>query len=101
MNLPAPITLNPPSITRPSGEVIQQPPITISRLEVTTIDSPASRICHARIHPCPFPLVLWSGDAYDAAGDYTQSQADARVMELLGSDVKAGLEGLFVPPSRG
>lgn len=41
-------------------------------------------------------LTIWEGDAYDAAGDYTQAQAEARILEVLGPDIKAGLERLFV-----
>jgi len=31
-------------------------------------------------------LILWDGDAYKAIGDWTQAQAEARIMELLGSN---------------
>jgi hypothetical protein len=100
MNLPSPVTIQPPSITRRDGEVRVQKPITLNALDVTIMDSSRRKSCIARIHPCPFPLTLWSGAAYDAAGDYTQAQVEARVLELLGSDLKAGLEGLFRVPGR-
>lgn len=32
----------------------------------------------------PRPVLLWEGDAYDAAGDYTQAQVESRVLEVLG-----------------
>lgn len=38
------------------------------------------------------PLTLWSNEEYDAIGDWTQAQAESRVLELLGSDIKTGLE---------
>jgi hypothetical protein len=47
------------------------------------------------IHPIPRPLVLWTGQAYDAAGDYTQAMVEARVLELLGNDPSATLSSLF------
>jgi hypothetical protein len=100
MNLPAPITIQPPTITRSTGEVRVQKPITLTELDITIIDNAKRQRCEARIRPCPFPLVLWEKAAYDAAGDYTQAQVEARVLELLGSDVKAGLEKLFAPPVR-
>ena len=100
MQLSAPITIQPPTITRSTGEVRVQRPITVSELDVTLIDNAKRKRCEARIRPCPYPLVLWTGAAYDAAGDYTQAAAESRILELLGSDVKAGLEGLFVPPVR-
>lgn len=100
MNLPAPVTIQPPTITRANGEVRVQKPITLSALDVTIMDNATRKSCVAQVRPCPFPLLLWSGAEYDAAGDYTQAQAEARVLELLGPDIKAGLEQLFVPPQR-
>ena len=31
----------------------------------------------------PRPVLLWKGDAYDAAGDWKQDEAEARLIELL------------------
>ncbi len=100
MNLPSPVTIQPPSITNASGEVKNFDPITVSELDVTTMDNASRKWCAAQIAPCPQPIVLWAGAAYDAAGDYTQAQVEARVLELLGSDIKGGLESLFVQPVR-
>lgn len=99
MNLSNPVTIQPPSFTRKDGEVRSFKPITLSSLDITIMDSPARRSCVARIMPFPEPLTLWQGEAYDAAGDYTQAQVEARVLELLGTDLKAGLEKLFVVPT--
>jgi hypothetical protein len=98
MNLPNPVTIQPPSFTRKTGEVRTFKPITLSSLDVTIIDNAKQKSVVAQIRPCPQPLVLWTNEAYDAAGDYTQSQVEARVLELLGSDFKANLERLFLPP---
>jgi hypothetical protein len=100
MNLPQPVTIQPPTITRSTGEVRVQKPITVTELDITIIDNSKRKSCVARIRPCPYLVTLWSGTAYDAAGDYTQAQAEARVLQLLGPDIKAGLEALFVPPVR-
>lgn len=98
MNLPNPITIQPPTITRANGEVRVQKPITITELDITIIDNAKRKSVVAQIRPVPRPLVLWEKAAYDAAGDYTQAQVEARVTELLGSDPKTVLEGLFLPP---
>lgn len=100
MNLANPVTIQPPTITRANGEVRVQKPITLTELDVTIIDNSKRKSCMAQIRPCPRPLVLWSGAAYDAAGDYTQAQAEARILEVLGPDIQAGLEALFVPPKK-
>jgi hypothetical protein len=97
MNLLTPITIQPPTITRSNGEVRVQKPIILTELDITIVDNKKRKICEVRIRPCPYPLILWSGDDYDIIGDYTQEQVEDRVLELLGSDAKAGLETLFVP----
>ena len=99
MTLINPVSITPPALTRADGTVRTFNPITLTELDVTIIDNAMRKRCEARIRPCPYPLVLWTGAAYDAAGDYTQAQVEARVLELLGTDIKAGLEGLFVPPA--
>jgi hypothetical protein len=100
MQLPQPVTIQPPTYTRSNGEVRVQKPVTLSELDITIIDNAKRKSCVARLRPCPYPLTLWEKAAYDAAGDYTQSQVEARVLEALGPDVKAGLEALFAPPAR-
>ena len=100
MQLSSPVTIQPPTITRNNGEVRVQKPITVSELDVIIIDNNKRKTCSAIIRPCPLPLVLWKGDSYDAAGDYTQAEAESRSLELLGADIKAGLEALFVFPER-
>ena len=100
MTLSQPVTIQPPTITRSTGEVRVQKPITLTELDITIVDNAKRRRCEARVRPCPYPLMLWSEAAYETAGDYTQAQVEARVLSLLGPDIKAGLEKLFVPPAR-
>jgi hypothetical protein len=64
-------------------------------LAVTIIDTASRRLCHAHIGGCRQMLLLWSGDAYDAAGDYTQAQAEDRLREVLGADPVAVLQGVL------
>lgn len=99
MLLKQPIILTPPTITRANGEVRVQKPVTISELHIVIIDDNNRQSVFAQIRPCPYPLILWEKEAYVAIGDYTQAAAESRVLELLGSDVKAGLEALFVRPA--
>jgi hypothetical protein len=100
MNLTNPITITPPSFTRKDGTIRSFNPITLTELDITIIDNAKRKSVVAQIRPVPRPLVLWSGDAYTTAGDYTQAQVEARVLELLGNDPKSILEGLFLPPVR-
>lgn len=96
MNLSTPVTIQPPQITRPNGEIRIQQPITFNELDITIVDNKKRRICEAKIRSCPYSLILWIGEDYDQIGDYTQAQVENRVLELLGPDIKDGLEKLFV-----
>lgn len=91
MILPSPVTVRTPNFAGPRA---------ISELHVSFLDVPAIRRVTAMLLPGHRPLVLWEGDAYDDAGDYTQAQVEARVLEVLGPDIQAGLEALFVPPKK-
>jgi hypothetical protein len=96
MNLPQPVTVQPPPFTRKTGEVRVIQPITLTSLDINLMDSSRHKVVAANVIRFPVPVVLWKGDAYDVAGDYTQAQAEARLLEVLGPDLKAGLESLFV-----
>ena len=98
MILAQPVTFTPPTITRANGEVRVQKPITLSELNVIIVDDNKHQSVVAQIRPCPYPLILWEKAAYVAAGDYTQASVEARVLELLGSDLASGLTKLFSPP---
>lgn len=46
--------------------------------------------------PLPIkPLILWSGKDYDNVGDYTQAQAEDRVLELLGPNIQEKLQTMM------
>lgn len=47
------------------------------------VDIPDRKIVLCRVGENSKPLVLWRGQEYDAVGDYTQAQIEARVTELL------------------
>jgi len=91
MNLNHAVTVNFPST---KGTTVSR---TISHANLTLIDSSASKVVKANLFPFYKPLILWEKEAYDAIGDYTQAQAEARVNELLGNDPNAVLAGLYNP----
>lgn len=84
ITLTNPITVNP------------VPPVTITSLHYTLMDDGAT--ARAQIQGFPKPLILWTGADYATAGDYTQAQADARLMEILGNNPAAVLEALYNRP---
>jgi hypothetical protein len=68
--------------------------LTLDTLDLIIIDDSARKFIVARLHPAFRTLPLWRGAEYDAADDWTQAQAEARILELLGSDIQAGLQAL-------
>lgn len=76
MQFPSPLT-----IRLRNGQTITQ-----SEFNVVLTDNSGRRYVAAQLLPVTKPLLLWSGDEYDAVGDYTQEQAESRLREVLGSD---------------
>jgi hypothetical protein len=91
-----PIVIVPPERTLPNGVTMQPPAVTCRRLDFVLTDDSRNRKASAWVYFADKPITLWEGDEYDAAGDYTQAEAEARLLEKLGPDIKAGIEALFV-----
>jgi hypothetical protein len=84
MKLPEPVTLS-----RINGE-----PVTIDALSLVIQDYNERRLVRAVLGPHCRDVILWQDDAYDAVGDWTQSQAELRILEILGNDIQASLQAL-------
>lgn len=87
------ITFNPPL-----NVVVNDKTIPVKELPLVIVDVQKSKICKAQSAPFYKTLTLWEGEAYDAAGEYTQAQAEARFLELLGADPATELAKLYVEP---
>jgi hypothetical protein len=70
--------------------------LVLERLDLVFIDDSARKLVLARVHPALRPLMLWRNDDYVVVGDWTQEQAEARILEQLGDDVQTGLQALVV-----
>lgn len=58
--------------------------VSVSELNVLRwIDRPSDKVVLAFVKEINNPVVLWEGDAYDAAGDWTQAQAEARLATVV------------------
>ncbi len=84
MNLPEPVTL-----TRINGESV-----TIDALSLIFHDYHERRLVRAILGPHCRDLILWQDDEYDAVGDWTQSQAESRIIDLKGDDNQGELQAL-------
>lgn len=70
------ITLSAPYTTQPKVEVST---VTVLRL----VDFPGEKVVRAVLSEIPNAIVLWEGDAYDAAGQWTDADVQKRLIELL------------------
>lgn len=70
--------------------------LVLASLAPVFIDDSARKLVIARLHPALRPLMLWRNDDYALVGDWTQAQAEERILEQLGGDVQIGLQALVV-----
>jgi hypothetical protein len=68
----------------------------VSSLEPVIIDDISKKLVLVRLLPYLSPLVLWRGDDYDNAGDYTQAQVEEKILELIGSNPQEKLQSLVL-----
>lgn len=69
-------------------------PLVLNDLDVVIFDHESRKLVLAKVHPAANLLPLWRGPDYDAIGDYTQAQVEAKIKELLGENLER-LPSLF------
>lgn len=70
--------------------------INLTTIDVVIMDYNTKKLVVARLAPFFKPLLLWKGEEYDSIGDYTQSQVEAKILELLGEDIQRSLQSLII-----
>jgi hypothetical protein len=97
MQFNQPIIINPPPFINSVGQLITPISIALNELSLIFIENQKSKTVNIKINNMPTlePILLWSGDEYDNIGDWTQSQAEAKLMEILGDNPEVFLRSLF------
>ena len=72
------------TLSNPKKVVLQEEKSkTVTTLTVTRlVDLPKKKVVRAFVEELDEPVVLWEGEAYDAAGQWTDSDVEARLTEL-------------------
>ena len=72
------------SLTNPKKVVLQEEKSkTVTTLTVARIvDLPKKKVVRAFVEELDEPVVLWEGAAYDAIGQWTDANVEARLTEL-------------------
>ena len=65
-----------------------RPLIIPTELQFQIVDDAAAQQVFCQFPFTTKPLILWQGAAYAAVGNWTQEQAESRILELLGDDPK-------------
>ena len=81
ISFPSPIT-----VRLRTGQMLTRQSFGLALLDVSS-----DKKVFAILPPLTRRVTLWEGAAYDAAGDYTQAQAEARLVEVLGANPAAAL----------
>jgi hypothetical protein len=95
MQLNNTITITPPPFTNNIGQIINPTPLVLDSLDLVFNDNVKTKTVYAIIIGVPNSILLWSGDQYDNIGDWTQVQAENRLMDVLGNDPASALRALF------
>ena len=99
ITLSTPVTIAPNPFTMPDGTTLTPPSTTITELDYSVNYSNSRRSARANFVGLPISMIIWKGADYDAAGQFTDSDVEARINSLLGSDPQSVLQGLMPKPA--
>jgi hypothetical protein len=97
IKLKSPITINVPSIKKSDGTTKEFAPVVLNEIDFIVSYDNSRKFASAIIKGVNRNITLWSGDAYDKAGQFTDKDVDARVSEILGKDPAKSIEARFQP----
>jgi hypothetical protein len=69
--------------------------IVLNDLDLVIFDHPSKKTVLIKVHPLARLFPLWKGQEYDKIGDYTQTQLEDRLLEILGDNIEKGLQDLM------
>jgi hypothetical protein len=95
MKLKTQITIQPPPYSDNSGKIISPNSITLDNIDLIFIDNPKNKTLNVQVLPLSVTTSLWSGNDYTLIGDWTKSQAEQKLEELMGDDQAKYLRSLY------
>jgi hypothetical protein len=81
-------------LSEPVTLTVNSAELTVDRFDPVFIDDSARKLVLVRLHPAFRLLLVWRGASYDEVGDWTQAQAEAKILELLGENQQETLQRL-------
>jgi hypothetical protein len=95
MKLKNQVTIQPPPYSDNSGRIINPNAITTDSIDLIFIDNPKTKTLNVQILPLSVTANLWSGDNYTLIGDWTKSQAEKKLEELMSNNPAVYLRSLY------
>ena len=96
--LPSAVTATiPPMPNAPAGTASTTAQVTQLTLRQAT-DDPVLKKVYVSFYEGRFPLTVWEGDTYDAAGNWTQEQLNIAIATLIAANPTAVVNSLFTVP---
>ena len=76
----------PTNIKFPTGNAEVSDVLTLNSLDYAVTYNNRAKTCTVTFEPIGKKLVIWEGDAYTAAGQFTDEDVDKRILEVLDLD---------------
>lgn len=95
MNLPQPVQITMSAYIDHNGKSISSRTFILSEVFPLIIDDHSNKICRVMLRPGIKPMIIWQGENYDEAGDYTQQQVEERILEILNTDTQEKIQALY------
>lgn len=95
MKLKNTVTIQPPPYSDNTGKITNPNTITVDMIDLIFVDNPKAKNLTAQILPLSVSMTLWSGNDYTLIGDWTKSQAEKKIEQLMGDDPAKFLRSLY------
>lgn len=94
------ITFNPPKLVLLKNNQGSEKEVTLTALTLRqALDNPYDKTVSVCFFETRFPVIIWAGDEYDTAGDWTQEQLETAILAKFNNDVDAFInQALNTPP---
>ena len=83
-------------LNNPISLTVNNELITLTGLDIVIMDIKSKKLVIVRLAPFLKPIVLWKDQEYDNIGDYTQDQAESKLLEIFGPNIQEYLQSLVM-----
>lgn len=89
------ISVSPPPYSNANGEIIYPNSMTFTELNFIFIDNPVYKHVMAQLINTSLYIPVWEKQEYDQIGDWTKTQAESKILDIMGKDIAGYLRSLY------